>query len=70
MTDEMVANAPIVILGNKIDMSTARSEDDIRNFFGLIQQTTGKVSSRLGSTVILEKTKTCIDSPQYKLNVK
>ncbi len=42
MTDEMIANAPILILGNKIDMSTACSEDHIRNCFGLIQQTTGK----------------------------
>ena len=43
MTDEQVANAPILILGNKIDVPQAASEDEIRANFGLHGQTTGKV---------------------------
>lgn len=42
MTDEQVANAPIMILGNKIDIPQAASEDEIRTHFGLHGQTTGK----------------------------
>ncbi|XP_033124504.1 GTP-binding protein SAR1b-like isoform X2 [Anneissia japonica] len=42
MTDEQVANAPIMILGNKIDCSTACSENDLRSILGLHGQTTGK----------------------------
>ncbi|XP_072038205.1 small COPII coat GTPase SAR1B-like [Amphiura filiformis] len=42
MTDEQVANAPILILGNKIDVPQAASEDEIRANFGLHGQTTGK----------------------------
>jgi len=40
MEDEQIADAPILILGNKIDMMGAFSEDQIRGFFGI--QTTGK----------------------------
>ncbi|XP_036363465.1 GTP-binding protein SAR1b isoform X2 [Octopus sinensis] len=43
LTDEQVANAPILILGNKIDKAGAASEDEIRISFGLHAQTTGKV---------------------------
>ncbi|XP_077999005.1 small COPII coat GTPase SAR1B-like [Glandiceps talaboti] len=42
MTDEQVANAPILILGNKIDKPNAASEDELRTVFGLHGQTTGK----------------------------
>ena len=43
LTDEQVANAPVLILGNKIDKPGAGSEDEIRHHFGLHGQTTGKV---------------------------
>lgn len=43
LTDEALANCPVLILGNKIDKPGAASEDEIRNFFGLYQLTTGKV---------------------------
>lgn len=43
LTDETLANCPVLILGNKIDKMGAASEDELRNFFGLYQQTTGKV---------------------------
>lgn len=44
LTDEALANCPILILGNKIDKPNAASEDELRNFFALYQLTTGKVS--------------------------
>jgi len=42
LTDEQLANVPVVILGNKIDVGGAASEDELRHFFGLYGQTTGK----------------------------
>ncbi|XP_066887771.1 small COPII coat GTPase SAR1B isoform X5 [Kogia breviceps] len=51
MTDETVANVPILILGNKIDRPEAISEERLREMFGLYGQTTGKStgSGRTGS---------------------
>lgn len=40
--DEQLANCPVLILGNKIDRSGAASEHEIRQYFGLNGQTTGK----------------------------
>lgn len=40
MDDEQISNAPVLILGNKIDLPGACSEDQIRAFLQL--QTTGK----------------------------
>ncbi|KAL3876342.1 hypothetical protein ACJMK2_034202 [Sinanodonta woodiana] len=42
LTDEQVANAPVLVLGNKIDKPNAASEDEIRHMFGLHGQSTGK----------------------------
>lgn len=42
LTDEQISNAPVLILGNKIDIPGAASEDEIRHIFGLHGQTTGK----------------------------
>ncbi|WAQ96515.1 SAR1B-like protein [Mya arenaria] len=42
LTDEQVANAPVLVLGNKIDIPGAASEDEIRGIFGLHGQTTGR----------------------------
>jgi GTP-binding protein SAR1 len=42
ISDEQIASAPILILGNKIDIPGAASEDEIRHFFGLHNLTTGK----------------------------
>jgi GTP-binding protein SAR1 len=44
LTDEQLANCPVLILGNKIDRPGAASEEELRNVFGLYGQTTGKVS--------------------------
>lgn len=44
LTDEQLSNCPVLILGNKIDVPNAASEDELRNFFSLYGQTTGKVS--------------------------
>ena len=45
LADEQVASAPILILGNKIDLAGAASEDDIRHWFGLHNLTTGRVNT-------------------------
>jgi GTP-binding protein SAR1 len=42
ISDEQIASAPILVLGNKIDIPGAASEDEIRHFFGLHSLTTGK----------------------------
>jgi len=42
LTDEQIAGAPVLVLGNKIDIAGACSEDEIRHYFGLHGQTTGK----------------------------
>lgn len=42
LTDEQLANCPVLILGNKIDRAGAAGESELRNTFGLYGQTTGK----------------------------
>lgn len=42
LTDEQISSAPVLVLGNKIDMPGAASEDEIRHVFGLHGHTTGK----------------------------
>ncbi|KAF6716486.1 Inorganic pyrophosphatase [Oryzias melastigma] len=42
LTDETIANIPVLILGNKIDRPEAISEDALRGVFGLHGHTTGK----------------------------
>ncbi|KAL3278754.1 hypothetical protein HHI36_016281 [Cryptolaemus montrouzieri] len=42
LTDETLSNCPILILGNKIDITGAASEDELRGVFELYGQTTGK----------------------------
>ncbi|CAF1101075.1 unnamed protein product [Adineta ricciae] len=44
LTDEQVANAPIVVLGNKIDLPGAVSEQELRYVLGISTATTGKGS--------------------------
>lgn len=42
LSDESLSACPVLILGNKIDKPGAASEDELRNYFGLFQMTTGK----------------------------
>ncbi|KAM4678364.1 small COPII coat GTPase SAR1B [Discoglossus pictus] len=42
LTDETIANVPILLLGNKIDRPEAISEERLLHMFGIYGQTTGK----------------------------
>lgn len=42
LSDESLANVPFLILGNKIDIPYAASEDELRYHMGLTGLTTGK----------------------------
>jgi len=42
LADEQISNAPILVLGNKIDIPGAASEDEIRHYFEMHRLTTGK----------------------------
>ncbi|KAI8565995.1 hypothetical protein RHMOL_Rhmol02G0005100 [Rhododendron molle] len=42
LSDESLGNAPFLILGNKIDIPYAASEDELRHYLGLTGLTTGK----------------------------
>lgn len=53
LTDETLSNCPVLILGNKIDLPGAASEDELRNYFALYGQTTGKVMSGLNKYFLL-----------------
>ena len=47
LRDEQIMQAPVLVLGNKIDIPGAASEDEIRTVFNLHGQTTGKVCTFL-----------------------
>ena len=47
LSDEQLANCPLLILGNKIDKIGAAGESDIRSFFKLYGRTTGRVNKNL-----------------------
>nr|XP_015839424.1 PREDICTED: GTP-binding protein SAR1 isoform X2 [Tribolium castaneum] len=42
LTDETLSSCPVLILGNKIDLPGAASEDEIRMYYDLYGQSTGK----------------------------
>lgn len=55
LCDEQLSNCPVLILGNKIDKAGACGEDEIRQYFNLHGQTTGKVRRRLVLTRLIMK---------------
>lgn len=50
LSDESLATVPFLILGNKIDIASAASEDELRYFLGLTGVTTGKGKVNLENT--------------------
>ncbi|MBA0861092.1 hypothetical protein Goshw_024402 [Gossypium schwendimanii] len=50
LSDEALANVPFLILGNKIDIPYAASEDELRYHLGLTNFTTGKGKVNLGDS--------------------
>lgn len=51
LSDESLADIPFLILGNKIDIPNACSEDDIRHYLGLTNYTTGKGKVQLDKSI-------------------
>ena len=43
LSDEQIADVPILVLGNKIDVPGAAGEDELRTVLGLHGRTTGKI---------------------------
>lgn len=50
LSDDSLSAVPFLILGNKIDIPIAASEEELRYFLGLSNYTTGKGKVNLGDT--------------------
>jgi GTP-binding protein SAR1 len=50
LSDESLVNVPFLVLGNKIDIPYAASEDELRYYLGLTGITTGKGKVNLGDS--------------------
>lgn len=52
LADDGLANVPFLVLGNKIDLAQAASEEELRHSLGLANYTTGKGKVNLSDTNI------------------
>lgn len=50
LSDESLATVPFLILGNKIDIAYAASEEELRYYLGLTNFTTGKGNVNLADS--------------------
>ena len=50
LSDDSLSMVPFLILGNKIDIPIAASEEELRYFLGLSNYTTGKGKANLADT--------------------
>lgn len=50
LSDDNLAHVPFLVLGNKIDIPMAASEDELRHCLGLTNYTTGKGNVKLSDS--------------------
>ncbi|KAK4402132.1 GTP-binding protein SAR1A [Sesamum angolense] len=67
LSDESLANVPFLILGNKIDIPYAASEDELRYHLGLTGMTTGKGKVNLADSNVrpIEYTSMFLDQVSF-----
>lgn len=51
LAEDALGQCPVLVLGNKIDIPTAASEEELRHYLGLVGVTTGKNNSIRGTNI-------------------